>query len=495
MNAERETDPRIAIIGTGFGGLCMAIRLKQAGIDTFTLFEKQNRIGGTWRDNTYPGAACDVESHLYSFSFAPKADWSRKFGDQAEILAYLEACVAHYGLAPHIRLGVEITAADYDAAGGRWRLTATDGAYHDANVLVTACGQLNRPARPDMPGQADFAGPAFHSARWRHDVDTAGRRVAVIGTGASAIQFVPRLAESAVRLSIFQRSGAWVIPKPDRAFSRREQRRFARWPGLARCYRGLIYGKNEARALAFTRWRWILQAFAWTARRQARRQMCDEDKRRRLAPDYSIGCKRILMANDWYPAIDRDHVDLVTAPIARIEADAVVTDDGRRHPADVLIYATGFHATDFLAPMRITGTGGRELAAAWREGASAYKGVAVAGFPNMFLLYGPNTNLAHNSIVYMLEAQVDYVMQCVQALRDPALRSMDVRPEREAGYTHRIRSRLEDTVWAGDCGSWYRTAAGHQTNNWPGFTFTFRRMTARLDRNDYRFETASAADR
>lgn len=478
----------IAIIGTGFGGLCMAMQLVKAGIRSFTLFEKGATVGGTWRDNTYPGAACDVQSHLYSYSFEPKSDWSRKFGTQAEIRQYLEDCATKYRLFEHIRFETEVRGAFYDDTSQRWRLDLGADRRAVFDVVITACGQLNRPAWPNIPGRADFAGASFHSARWDHDVDLAGRDVAVIGTGASAIQFVPQIVDRVGRLKLFQRSGAWVVSKADRPFKPFEQKLFARFPALDRIYRTLIYWKNESRALAFTRFGFLLETYAWLARFTAWRQMDDADKRRRLAPNYKIGCKRILLASDWYPAVDRDNVDLITDDIDHIEADAVVTKDGRRHTADVLIYGTGFHATDFLAPMAITGRDGADLNEVWRDGAEAYKGINVAGFPNLFMLYGPNTNLAHSSIVFMLESQVRYVIQCVQTLCEPDIAAMDVRADRQQAYNDDIQNRLDGTVWTAGCNSWYVNAAGKQTNNWPDFTFAFRRMTAHLALEDYQLE-------
>ncbi|GAB3670972.1 flavin-containing monooxygenase [Salinisphaera aquimarina] len=488
IHSSSQSAPHIVIIGTGFGGLGMAIQLKKAGIDHFTLLEKNDAVGGTWRDNSYPGAACDVESHLYSFSFEPKPDWSRKFARQPEILAYLEDCAERRDLYPHIRFGTEVVAAAYDEARYCWVITTRAGETIEAGILITACGQLNQPAYPAIPGVDDFAGPAFHSARWDHDVDLAGRRVAVIGTGASAIQFVPEVVDRAAHTQVFQRAGAWVMSKSDGAFSAKAKRRFARWPLLARLYRTAIYWKNEGRALAFTRWSALLKPFALMAQRHARRQMRDDDKRRRLMPDYPIGCKRILLSNDWYPAIDRETVDLVTEPIERIERDAVVTMDGKRHPVDVLIHGTGFKATEFLAPMRIAGRGGHDLNAAWQAGARAYKGITVSGFPNFFMLYGPNTNLAHNSIIFMLESQICYVLQGVQALCAGDIASLDVRRDREADFDARIQHALARTVWQSGCTSWYRNAAGRNTVNWPGFTFSFRRATAKLDLSDYHCE-------
>jgi len=484
LNGE-ESSPSIVIIGTGFGGLCMAIQLKKAGIESFTMLEKAGSVGGTWRDNTYPGAACDVQSHLYSFSFEPKSDWTRKFGLQPEIRSYMESCVSKYGLKPHIQFNKEVISAEFDKATGKWIITAQDGTVLRANILVTACGQLNRPAFPKIKGIESFNGKAFHSARWDHDYDLTGKSVAVIGTGASAIQFVPQIVSKVRQVKLFQRSGAWVIAKPDRPFTGFEQWLFGAFPIIDRTYRSLIYWKNESRALAFTRFGWVLGTLAWQARWMAWRQVKNKNKRRKLIPDYKIGCKRVLISNDWYRAINHDHVDIVTEDIDHIESDAVITKDGRRHPVDALIYGTGFQATDFLAPMTIKGLNGLDLNEAWREGADAYKGIGVSGFPNLFMLYGPNTNLAHSSIVFMLESQVHYVMQCVRMLLDPGLHFMDVKAGRQGEYAASIQKQLKSSVWESGCSSWYKTASGKNTNNWPGFTFSYRLMTRKLDLQDY----------
>lgn len=484
-SAPTDTTCQIAIIGTGFGGLGMAMQLKRAGFDDFTLLEKSTAVGGTWRDNHYPGAACDVESHLYSFSFAPKYDWTRKFAGQPEILGYLEACAHEYGLREHIRFNTEIASAAFQDDEQRWHLTTTSGETLSAAILITACGQLNQPAYPAIPGAATFAGSTFHSARWDHSVPLSGRRVAVIGTGASAIQFVPEIVPEAGEVSVFQRSGAWVVPKSDGPFSDGAKQRFARWPWLARAYRAAIYCKNESRALAFTRWAFLLKPHVLLARRAIRRQMADQDKQQRLTPNYAIGCKRILLSNDWYPAIDAEHVDLVTDDIERIDEQGVVTADGHHHPADVLIYGTGFQATDFLTPMQIHGRDGQDLNTAWRNGAHAYKGITVHGFPNFFMLYGPNTNLAHNSIIFMLESQMRYVLQAVRQLQDQRITTLEVRRDREDAFDADIQDSLAHTVWQSGCNSWYVNAAGRNTVNWPGFTFSFRRATAALDLADY----------
>ncbi|WP_404362599.1 flavin-containing monooxygenase [Marinobacter sp.] len=480
--------PSIVIIGTGFGGLGMAIQLKKAGIESFTLLEKASGVGGTWRDNTYPGAACDVQSHLYSYSFEPKHDWSRKFGPQQEIQGYMESCVEKYGLRPHIHFNREVTEARFDTPENQWIISTADGETLAANVLITATGQLNQPAWPSFKGMESFRGKVFHSARWDHEYDLEGKSVAVIGTGASAIQFVPEIISKVKRLTLFQRSAAWVIPKPDRAFKPWEQWLFQHLPFHDRVYRNLIYWKNESRGLAFTRFNFLLEIFAWLAKREVRKKVRDPLKREKLIPDYQIGCKRILISNDWAPAMDQDHLHIETSAIERVSENGIVTRDGQEHEVDTIIFGTGFRATDFLSPMKIIGRNGQDLNQVWQEGAEAFKGITVSGFPNLFMLYGPNTNLAHNSILFMLESQFRYVLSCVQTLRKQGRgAAMDVLPDRQKTYVGDIQSRLEGTVWDSGCTSWYRNEHGKNTANWPGFTFTYRRSTRHLDPEDYEF--------
>lgn len=481
------TRPSILIIGTGFGGLGMAIALKRAGFTNLILLEKADRVGGTWRDNTYPGAACDVQSHFYSYSFEPRHDWSRKFGLQPEILGYMEHCVAKYQLAGHIRFKSDVQAAAFDDNNNQWTVTLTTGEQLTADVLVTATGQLNQPAWPKLEGLERFKGRLFHSARWDHDYDLTGKRVAVIGTGASAIQFLPEIAPKVKQLDLFQRSAAWVLPKADRPFRAWEQTLFRALPAWDRIYRYLIYWKNESRALAFTRFRGLLEIYANQAKREARKHVTDPAKLRRIIPDYKIGCKRILISNDWYPAINRPNVNLITDAIDHIEDTGVVTRDGHHHPVDAIICGTGFRASEFLSPIRITGRGGKTLDEAWQHGAAAFKGITVSGFPNLFMLYGPNTNLAHNSILYMLESQFRYVLGCLQALENYPGSAMDVRQDRQDRFTHVIHRGLEDTVWSSGCTSWYLDANGRNTVNWPGFTFSYRFATRRVDTADYQF--------
>lgn len=477
----------VAIIGTGFGGLGMAIQLKKAGFTNITLLEKANRVGGTWRDNTYPGAACDVQSHLYSYSFEPKHDWSRKFGLQAEILGYMEHCVEKYDLARHIRLGVEVRETQFDDADNTWTITLSNGDTLNANVLITATGQLNQPSMPDIPGMDQFEGTVFHSARWNHDYDLTNKRVAVIGTGASAIQFVPEIARQVKSLSLFQRSAAWVLPKADRPFTSLEQTLFKSVPVWDRAYRAFIYWKNESRALAFTRFNKLLELFAYQAKKEARKHITDPEKLKNIIPDYQIGCKRILISNDWYPAINRPNLSLVTQRIDHIDQDGIVTSDGTHHPVDSIIFGTGFRATEFLSPIRITGRAGQTLNEAWKNGASAFRGMTVSGFPNLFMLYGPNTNLAHNSIIYMLESQFSYVIDALKALQKYPGSAMDVRQDRQDRFTNVVQGGLHNSVWDAGCTSWYLDEHGRNTVNWPGFTFTYRASTRHVDTADYQF--------
>lgn len=473
-------DLQTIIIGAGFGGLGMAIRLKQRGEQRFVILEKADDVGGCWRDNTYPGAACDVPSHLYSFSFEPSWKWTRAYAPQPEILAYLRACTEKYGLRGHIKFGTEVRGAAFDAASGMW-LVDTGTEQLRARSLVVACGQLSRPAYPNIPGLARFAGTQFHSARWNHDAPLDGKRVAVIGTGASAIQFVPAIAPRVGKLHLFQRSPPYVIPKPDRGFGRWERALHRRLPAVGAVRRARIYANNELRAFTLTVPR-LTAAYQWLFRHHLERQIRDPELRRKLTPDYPIGCKRVLISNDYYPALDQDHVEVVTDSIREVTERGVVTADGREREVDTIIFGTGFTANEFLAPMTIRGLHGT-LDDAWRAGAEAYLGMTISGFPNLFVLYGPNTNLGHNSIIYMLESQFEYVMQALAELH--RVRHLDVRPDVQAAFNTSIQQQLAESVWAGDCTSWYKTAGGKITNNWPGYTFTYRRRTRKLELADF----------
>jgi cation diffusion facilitator CzcD-associated flavoprotein CzcO len=470
----------VVIVGAGFGGIGLAIRLRRAGVRDVTVLEKAAELGGTWRDNVYPGAACDIPSNLYSFSFERGRDWSRRFPLQEEILGYLRHCAAKYGIEP--RFGAEVEEATFEEERGLWRVRTTAGEEYTARALVTACGQLNRPAYPGFPNA--FGGTAFHSSRWNHDYDLTGKRVAVIGTGASAIQFVPYLAERAEKVHVFQRTPPYVIDKSDRPYAPWE-RRALRWvPGLRALSRASTYARLEARGLAFITAPRLMGRVEKVFRRRLAEQVADGRLRSALTPGYVAGCKRILLSDDYYAALSRPGVELVTEPIERLSETGVVTADGREREVDAVVYGTGFRAQAFVAPMRVRGLGGRELNEAWRDGAEAYLGITVSGFPNLFLLYGPNTNLGHNSIVYMLESQFNYVVGCVRALT--RARYIDVRPDVQNAFNHALQRRFRDTVWASGCQSWYMNADGRIVNNWPGFTFSYRSATRRPNPRDFR---------
>lgn len=480
----------VAVIGTGFGGLAAAVRLEQAGITDLVLFEKSSDVGGVWRENTYPGAACDVPSHLYSLSFAPKADWSRRFAPQAEIHQYLRDVARDFDVLRRIRFDTEVLAAAFDEAIGRWRLSLAGGGEHEADVLITATGQLSRPSTPDVPGLDSFRGTMFHSAHWDHGHDVTGERVAVLGTGASAIQFVPEIAPRTARLTVFQRSAPYVLPKPDRAYRARALRAFRRVPGLLRLSREGNYYSNELRSLGFNTEPRLLFAHRARFAKHLAAQVPDAALRQKLTPTDPMGCKRILMSNDWYPALQLPQVEVVDERISEVRAHSVVTADGTEREVDTIVLGTGFAATEFLAPMSVTGRDGRDLHQQWKDGASAHLGTVVPGFPNLFVLYGPNTNLGHNSILVMLEAQVGWVVQAVRALRDRGLRWMDVRPDVADAFDRWVQRRLQGTVFATGCHSWYLTESGRNTQNWPASTLTFRRRLRRLDLDE--FETAPA---
>ena len=472
------------IIGAGFGGLGMAIRMKQQGLSDLLLIEKGDDVGGCWRDNTYPGAACDVPSHLYSFSFERHYPWSRRFAPQREILDYLRHCASKYDINRHIRLNTEVISADWQEPQQHWRISLNDGTRVTARTLITATGQLNQPAYPPLQGIDTFHGPRFHSARWDHSVDLRGKTVAVVGTGASAIQFVPEVAKVAGKLMLFQRSAAYVISKPDRAYSKLEHRILEKWPLTHTLDRARIYAANEARVLGFTSFQKAMELYKWLFRKQLNSQIQDPQLREKLTPDYPMGCKRILMSNDYYPALAQDNVDVINHGIQSVDERGLIDSNGEHHDADVIIYGTGFRATDFLSPIKISGRDGRQLNDVWRDDAEAYLGISVHGFPNLFMLYGPNTNLGHNSIIYMLESQFHYVLQCLENLEQHPV--MEVREDVQSAFNQRIQKQIRETVWEKGCNSWYKTQSGKNTANWPGFTFDYRRRTRHLQLQDFR---------
>ena len=476
---------RVVVIGAGFGGIGMAMALQRAGIEDFLVVDKGGDLGGTWRDNTYPGAACDVPSSLYSFSFRP-GRWSRRFPPQREILAYLRALSEERGLGPYLRFGSGVAAAEFDERRAVWNVTLDDGSTLQATTVVSAVGQLNRPALPGIVGRGDFAGPWWHSARWDHGADLTGRKVAVVGTGASAIQFVPEVAKAAAHVDIYQRSAPYVLPKPDRPYRRGEQVLFDRFPLVRKAGRLRVFLYGELLTSGFVMSPKLLAAPMRMWRRQLQEQITDPQLRDKCVPGYVMGCKRVLFSNDWYPALARPNVELVTDPIERIVPDGVVTAGGVTRQADVIIYGTGFKTVDFLAPMSVTGLGGRQLHEVWRDGAEAYLGITISGFPNFFMLYGPNTNLGGNSIIYMLEGQIAYVLGALRALEEEGLDWLDVRPEVQGAFNTWVDAASRTSVWESGCHSWYTTASGRNTNNWPDHTFLYRHRVRRFDLATYR---------
>ena len=475
---------RVVVVGAGFGGVGMASALGEAGIDDFLVLDRAGDLGGTWRDNTSPGLTCDIPSHLYSFSFRP-GRWSRRFPPPQEILAYLHEVSEERGLGPYLRFGSGVAAAEFDERRAVWNLTLDDGSTLQATAVVSAVGQLNRPALPDIAGRDGFAGPWWHSARWNHDVDLTGRRVAVVGTGASAIQFVPEVAKTAGRVDVYQRSAPYVLPKSDRPYREAEQVFLDRFPVVRKADRLRIFLYGEVLTSGLIVSQKLLAAPMYLWRRQLR-VITDPQLRRKCIPGYVLGCKRVLFSNDWYPTLARPNVELVTDPIERIAPGGVVTASGVTRPADVIIYGTGFKTLDFLAPMSVTGLGGRRLHDTWREGAEAYLGITVSGFPNFFMLYGPNTNLGGNSIIYMLEGQIAYVCGALQALEREGLDWLDVRPEVQTAFNGWVDAASRTSVWETGCHNWYTTASGRNVSNWPDHTFLYRHAVRRFDLARYR---------
>ena len=495
MSNPSRTGRRIAIIGSGFSGLCLAIQLKAIGMHNLTIFEKSDRLGGTWRDNSYPGAACDVPSFSYCFSFEQKTDWTRKWSPQAEILEYMEHCARRYDLYPHIRFNTEIASAKWDESELVWRIRTTAGEEMVADILVSGVGQLNRPSIPEYPGCKDFRGIQFHSARWRHDVDLTGKKVAVIGNAASAIQFIPQIAPKVARLSIFQRSANWMVPRGDRHYSEAEKERFRKYPWFTRLYRWLIWAQHEMNWPVFAGKQFFASRMQRAAEENLRASISDPKLRELLTPDYPIGGKRILIADDYYPTLNRENVEIITEPIDHFGENAVVTKEGRAIDADVLIYATGFESTSFLAPMAICGEGSRTLTEEWKDGARAYLGISVAGFPNLFLMYGPNTNLGHNSIIFMIECQTNYIIDLLKKMDETGIKALDLRQPVMDSYDAEVQRELTHTPWAKTGKSWYKLESGRITNNWPGSTIAYWWHTRHADPAKYSIAVAQHAAR
>ncbi len=478
----------VLIVGAGFSGIAMAIRCREAGIGPLAIIEKGDGVGGTWRENTYPGAACDVPSHLYSLSFAPKADWSRMYAHQPEIEGYLRDVARSHGLLPLIRFGTTLTRAAWDEDRALWRVQ-TDRGEILARAVVSAAGGLHHPAFPDIPGRESFRGAHFHTAAWDHTVDLAGKRVGIVGTGASAVQVVPALAGEVGHLTLFQRTPPWILPKNDHPIPEARKARYARRPILRWLERARLFWRLEVSALfGFTRVSRVTAQGEAMARSHLRKSVADRALREKLTPPYRFGCKRVLLSDDYYPALQRPNATLETGTIARIVPEGIAMADGTVHRLDALVFATGFDVVGGFLRAEVVGRGGRRLADAWADGMQAYQGITVAGFPNYFILLGPNTGLGHNSIIAMIEIQVRHVVECLRAL-GRGHRSIEVRGAAQERFVERIRRSMAKSIWqAGGCRSWYLDRQGRNTTLWPGSVLAYRRSARRVRLSDYRLE-------
>jgi cation diffusion facilitator CzcD-associated flavoprotein CzcO len=487
---------RVAVIGSGFGGLGAAVRLRREGITDFVVLERADSVGGTWRDNSYPGCACDVPSHLYSFSFAPNPEWPRVFSGQGHIRAYLERVTDTFRLRPHLRLGTEVRLMTWDARKLRWEIE-TSGGTLSADVVVSATGPLSDPSIPKIPGLDSFPGEVFHSARWNHDHDLRGKRVAVVGTGASAIQIVPAIQPLVSRLTLFQRTPPWVLPRGDRAISGAERWLHRTLPFTTQVRRGLLWGMRELQVQAFTKYPDELNLVERIAKRNLARAVKDPVLRARLTPDYRIGCKRILLSNSYYPALARPNVDVVASGLSEIRGSTLVAADGSEAEADVIVFGTGFHVTDMPIAERVVGADGRSLAESWRDqdGMQALRGASAAGFPNWMTVIGPNTGLGNSSMILMIESQLNYLADFLRQLDVLGGRAaLDARPGAVRAWNERVQQRMRRTVWnTGGCTSWYLDASGRNTTIWPGTTTEFRRATRRVDLAEYKVLRVPAA--
>jgi cation diffusion facilitator CzcD-associated flavoprotein CzcO len=476
----------VLIVGTGFSGLGMAIRLKQAGVD-FIVLERADDLGGTWRDNHYPGCACDVQSHLYSYSFEPNPEWSRQFAPQPETWAYLRKCATKYGIGPQIRYNANVVNARFDEASSTWVVTTADGRQFLGQSLVWGGGALSNPFIPKMAGSETFTGEMFHSAVWRHDVDLRNKRIAVIGSGASAIQFVPKIAPQGARIDYYQRTAPWVMPKPDFARSALSKTLFKAVPAVQKLARGFTYVALESRVLGFVIHPKIMNVLEWVGRRHIQKYIADPIKRHAVTPTFKPGCKRVLLSNDYYPALARENVNIIPEGIERITPTGVVTKDGKTRDVDVIIWGTGFSIQELVPKGLFLGTRGQDLAEVWgrRGGPEAFLGMTVSGFPNLFFMMGPNTGLGHSSMVYMIESQVHYVLEAILLMREKGVAHVDVKAEVQERFVTQMQSRLKGTVWASGCKSWYLNESGKNTTLWAGFTFRYRQITRRFRISDY----------
>jgi cation diffusion facilitator CzcD-associated flavoprotein CzcO len=483
---------QVAIIGGGFGGIGAAVRLLQAGVTDLLIFERAADVGGVWRDNTYPGCACDVPSPLYSFSFAQNSAWSHHFAPQPEIWAYLRRVVQDFGLTPHLRLSHEVREARWDAGRQRWRIETGVGSY-DASALIVASGALSDPDLPDLPGLERFAGVSFHSARWDHAYELAGRRVAVVGTGASAIQIVPAIQPKVAQLKVFQRTPPWIVPRLDRPLSLAQRRLFARFPLLQRLRRAGIYVAREMAVFGF-RHPWLMRhLIQQTAISFLRLSVPDPALRAKLTPRYAMGCKRILLSDDYLPAIQRPNVELITERIVEVSERGIITGDGAEHEVDAIIFGTGFKVTAQPIARQIRGREGQTLAEAWGASPQAHLGTTVVGFPNMFMLQGPNTGQGHTSVIYGIERQIEYIVRALDFMRARGVSAIEPRPEAQDAFVADVDRAMAGTVWtAGGCKSWYLDASGRNSTLWPGFTWQYAWRLRGFEPREYLLDAHTA---
>ncbi|HLP52355.1 MAG TPA: NAD(P)/FAD-dependent oxidoreductase [Chitinophagales bacterium] len=474
------------IIGSGFAGLCAAINLKKQGESNFIILERNAHLGGTWYDNHYPGAACDVESHLYSFSFEPNPDWSREFGPQQEILKYMEHCAAKYDVAGQILYNQNVKSAVFNETEGTWSVETEKGEKYSAKVIISCSGGLSQPMYPDIKGLNDFKGQMFHSAKWDNTFKPKGKTVAVIGTGASAIQIVPTIAPDVKQLYLFQRTPPWVMPKPDGDIGPVRKWLYKNLSFTQRMHRSRLYWQHELMAIGFIKNQGLLKLGSKLALRYLKRTVPDDKLRAKLTPNYTMGCKRVLISNEYYPSLTRTNVEVVTDSIAEINATGVLTKDGHQRNVDAIIIATGFQASEQVSRFAVKGRNGADLNEVWKDGAEAYLGTTVAGFPNMFLVVGPNTGLGHSSMLLMIEAQVNLIMESLKALKQKGAKYIDLKPQVQRDYNNEIQSQLANTVWQnGGCVSWYQMRNGKNVTLWPGFTFTFMKRTKKFEEEKY----------
>jgi cation diffusion facilitator CzcD-associated flavoprotein CzcO len=473
----------IAVVGGGFGGVGAAVMLRREGYENVTVFEKGERVGGVWHHNTYPGAACDIPSHLYEYSFAPNR-WSRRYAPQGEIHAYVEGVARRFGVLDKVRTGTEVTSARWDEQHGKWLLETSAGP-HEADLLVTACGQLSVPSTPHLSGLDEFEGPAFHTAEWDHEVDLTGKRVAVVGTGCSAIQVVPAIQSVVAQLDVYQRSPGWTLPKMDFEYSARAHALFRRVPALRRLDRASIFAFQEFAAAALTNKRWLLPLLRAIGRRQINSAISDPELRRKVTPTDEFGCKRIMLTDEWYPTLTESNVELVAERIEAVTQSGIRDASGAERPADAIVLATGFASHDFVAPMEIAGRDGRSLSGEWNEVARAYLGLSVPNFPNMFLLYGPNTNGGSGSVINTLECGIGHVLAALLEMERVGAERIEVRPGAAEDFDRELRAALAKTVWHSGCSNWYVDENGNDPSNWPWLWSTYRRRTKQLQPDAY----------